>query len=116
MYMVIFDLCINIYILCWWSPFIPSRNLKYVFTYMSIMSIRRSSRIKDFNDFNESRSFIIHNYIRSFLNIILILILIVRTRLETISYCLCVERLYIYIYIYIYIYTTIHFMFIVKCI
>ena len=84
----------------WWSPFIPSMNL-YEVSLITIYDSNVPSKPLSYygiHGFNESRSFIyihtiiyyIHNYIRSFLNIILRPILMVRMRLELASYCLCV--------------------------
>ena len=97
-----------------WSPFIVSRNLDDIFTYnhMALMSIRSRYHVKASIVLTRADNVLIHNYIRSLLNIMLRPILMVRTRLEPSSYCLCVWRLIqlshtgsflIYIYIYIYI-------------
>ena len=77
------------------------------------MSLRSRSRVKASIVLMRADHLFIHNYIRSFLNIILRSILFIRRiGLETVSYCLCIRRmnqlshtgsLYIYIYIYIYI-------------
>ena len=80
------------------------------------MSLRSRYHVNAYMVLTRADYLFIHNYIRSFLNIILRPIVMVRTRLEHVSYCLCVCRLcqlshigsyyniYIYIYIYIYLF------------
>ena len=57
----------------WWSPFIPSRNLDEVFTYIHIalISLRSRSHVKASMVLTRDDHLFIHNYIRSLLNIIL---------------------------------------------
>ena len=73
-----------IVIVIWWNPFIPSRNLDGLFTYnhMALMSLRSRSHIKPSLVLMSADHLLIHNYIRSILNIILRPIIMVRPRLE----------------------------------
>ena len=61
------------YIVIWWNPFIPSRNLDELFTYnhMALMYLRSRSHIKPSLVLMSADHLLIHNYIRSILNIIL---------------------------------------------
>ena len=67
-------------LLFWWSPFSPSRNLDYLYTYntMDIMSLRSRSYAKASMVLTRADHLFINNYIRSLLNNILRHMLMVR--------------------------------------
>ena len=85
---------IVIIIVIMWSHFIPSRNIDEVslITIYSSNALRSCSRVKASMVLTIADHLVIHNYIRSLLNIILRPILMVRTGLEPASYRSCVRR------------------------
>ena len=63
------------FVLFWWSPLIPSRNLDEGFSYneIAIISLRSHPHV-----ITKADNYFIHNYIRLILNIILL----IRKRLD----------------------------------
>ena len=61
------------YYYCYFGPLITSRNLDEVFTYnhMALMSLRSLTHVKASIVLMRADYLVIHNYIRSLLNIIL---------------------------------------------
>ena len=95
-YIVIIELLPHIYCYCYYyyyfvESFHPIQELRRSFRYihMALMFLRSRSHVKASMVLMRAGLFI-HNYIRSFLNIILRPILMVRTGLKPVSYCLCV--------------------------
>ena len=75
---------IVIFIVIWWIPFIPSRNLDEVFTYnhIAIISLRNCSLVEASMVLTRDDHLFIHNNIRSLQKIILRPILFVRSGLK----------------------------------